>query len=301
MHLVTLFLSVALAIAAQGLSLPSARTFGSPHEEHMVPAHHHGVHHQSAVPDHVHSSQHEASVGGDLSGSALVCQVVQIPVIRPAGLPAGPTDVDQAAASPGLPANVASSVISSSQQALSTLNSRVRTSVDSILRPVVSALENASQWLNSTSQAQMNHHPHQQQHGHHVSAHHHPHQQPHLTMHQHQSNQHGHAAPIQSTHGMHFDGAHPQNVVPMTVISLPVLVPAVNAGSGLPFASLSNAARGFQPTDPSTAFQQSTIAEVPTITSSAPSSAEPGTRAFSRSTLPTSDGADFSGHTAATS
>ncbi|XP_077486432.1 uncharacterized protein LOC144097654 [Amblyomma americanum] len=295
MHLATLILSATLAAAAQGLSLPSARTFGSSHDEHTVPVHHHGVHHQSAVPDHVHSSQHEASVGGDLSGSALVCQVVEIPVIRPAGLPAGPTNVDQAAASPGLPANVASSVISSSQQALSTLNSRVRTSVDNILRPVISALENASQILNRTSQPQMNHHPHQQQHGH-VSAHH-PHQQPH----QQQSNQHVHGSPIQSTNVLNVEGTLPQNAIPMTVVSLPVLVPAVNAGSGWPFAGLSNAARGFQFTGPSTGFQQSTTKEVLTTTSSAQSTAEPNTAGFSLSTLATSDGAGFPGGTTTSS
>nr|DAA34680.1 TPA_inf: hypothetical secreted protein 2068 [Amblyomma variegatum] len=232
MYVAALFLGATLAVAAQGLSLQSARTFGSSHVEPMVPASHHSIHHQSVVPGHVHSS-HQASVGDHYSGSMLVCQVVQIPVIQPGAPSAGSADVAQVSVGTGPAVDVASSVISSSQQALSNLNNRVRNTVDRIVRPVVSALENASLWLNSTTQHQMNGH---HQHGHHAYAHHHPLQQlPHGL----------HATPVQSAHSQNVQDVLPQKAVPMTVVSLPVLGPAVPVSSGSPVSNLSTSFADF--------------------------------------------------------
>ncbi|XP_065293838.1 uncharacterized protein [Dermacentor albipictus] len=238
MHCAALFLVSAFAMAVQGV--PSARTFGSSqHPSHSVPAHHHAIHgHQVLVED-----------GSFVS--ALVCQVVKVPVGQSGAQTAMPPHNVPASAAAGSQPVVASSVISSSQDALSNLRSSVKTAVEKLVDPVVEALQNASMWLNRTSQLHLNQshqHPahHSHQHGsqvHHAAMHaidkHHEHQ------HMHGGQVDNHAAhgqaPNHQVHPIHGHGTQhmiPHSPVPMTIVSVPVLVPAVHAGS-FPFVNLS--------------------------------------------------------------
>lgn len=100
--------------------------------------------------------------------------------------------------------------------------------MDQLVDPVVTALQNASLWLNRTSQLHLNQshqhqHKHQHQHSGQVShaLQHSPHE--HRHMHGNQVNRH-------AAHGHALGHQTPQVVrnaaVPMTIISVPVLVPA---------------------------------------------------------------------------
>ncbi|XP_049515535.1 homeobox protein slou isoform X2 [Dermacentor silvarum] len=236
MNYVGVFLVAAVAMAAQGM--PSARTFGSSqHPGHNVPAHHHDANQHVAFPGTQHETAnhgHQVLVEDDSFVSALVCQVVKVPV--------GQSGAQPASAGSSSTSVVASSAISSSQDALSNLRSRVRTAVDQLVDPVVTALQNVSLWLNRTSQLHLNqshqhlaHHQHQHQHSGQVShaLQHSPHEHQH--MHGNQVNQH-------MAHGHALGHQTPQVIsnpaVPMTVVSVPVLVPAVHAGS-FPLVNLS--------------------------------------------------------------
>ncbi|KAH7931797.1 hypothetical protein HPB49_025881 [Dermacentor silvarum] len=216
-------------MAAQGM--PSARTFGSSqHPGHNVPAHHHDANQHVAFPGTQHETAnhgHQVLVEDDSFVSALVCQVVKVPV--------GQSGAQPASAGSSSTSVVASSAISSSQDALSNLRSRVRTAVDQLVDPVVTALQNVSLWLNRTSQLHLNqshqhlaHHQHQHQHSGQVShaLQHSPHEHQH--MHGNQVNQH-------MAHGHALGHQTPQVVsnaaVPMSVVSVPVLVPALYTGS----------------------------------------------------------------------
>ncbi|XP_049529227.1 uncharacterized protein LOC119461007 isoform X2 [Dermacentor silvarum] len=225
MNCAALFLVSAFAMVAQGI--PSARTFGSSHHlEHGVATPHHAAHQHHAFPGTQHQTANHAQHGqveNDASVSVLVCQVVKIPV--------GQSGAHPAISSPNVPAAAgsqqvaASSVISSSQDALSNLRSNVRTAVDRLIDPVVTALQNASLWLNRTSQLHLQHPHHAHQHGGQAA---------------HEHAAHGH------THHLLFNPAHvhqspqviPNPAVPMTIVSVPVLVPAVHAGS-FPLVNLS--------------------------------------------------------------
>ncbi|XP_065293842.1 uncharacterized protein [Dermacentor albipictus] len=235
MHWATLFVVSAFAMVARGA--PSARTFGSSHHlEHGAATHHHAAHQHHVFPGAQHQTAdhgHQVLVEDDASVSVLVCQVVKVPVGLSGAQPVQPSNNLPASNTAGSPPVAASSVISSSQDALSNLKSRVRTAVDQLVDPVVTVLQNASLWLNRTSQLHL-HQSHQH------SAHH---------AHQHGGQAHHHA--IQSHHGNQVPNhqvnpthghATPQNVpnpaVPMTVVSVPVLVPAVHAGS-FPLLNLS--------------------------------------------------------------
>lgn len=245
MHFSTVLLFATLAIAVHGR--PSARTFGSPqHSEHSIPAHPHDAHSHNALPGTQHDTAvHGVQAGGDSSLSILVCQVVKVPVGQSGAQPS------HAAAGIGSSSVVASSVVSSSQEALSSLNSRVRTALERIVDPVVTALQNASLWLNRTSQLHLNQshqhlalqHEHQHQHAGMANHAHNHHVHQHQHAHGGQINHHGaqgqvHNHPINPAHGHQHPQAVPNQAVPMTVVSVPVLVPAVHAGS-VPLLNLS--------------------------------------------------------------
>ncbi|XP_072144614.1 uncharacterized protein [Dermacentor andersoni] len=230
MHCAALFLVSAVAMAAQGA--PSARTFGSSqHPDHSVPAHHHAIH------------GHQVLVEDNSFVSALVCQVVKVPVSQSGAQTAMPSHNIPASTVAGSQPVVASSVISSSQDALSNLRSSVRTAVEKLVDPVVEALQNASMWLNRTSQLHLNQshqHPAHHSHQHGSQAHQAP---MHAINHHEHQNMHGgrvdnHAAhghaPNHQVHPIHGHGTPqkiPNPAVPMTVVSVPVLVPAVHVGS----------------------------------------------------------------------
>uniref|UniRef100_A0A023GEQ4 Putative large his rich 1 n=1 Tax=Amblyomma triste TaxID=251400 RepID=A0A023GEQ4_AMBTT len=352
MHLVSLLLIATLAAAVQGLPAQSAaRTFGSSSPEHMLPVNSHHAHQQSLVPGHVHNTNSEHS------SAVLVCQVVQVPVIKPAATPAAPVPDKQDSPSLGPATHLAPSVVSTSQHVLSSLNSRVQTAVDRIVPPIVSILQNASHWLNNTSQHHVNHHAvhqhahqlphhlvppasthqhahqlphhlmhnasmhqhaHQQPHHlvHNSSMHQHAHQQPHHLVHNSSMHQHAHqqphhlvhnaspfqilhhlinAVPVKSVHSQPGQGMLPQKTIPMTVISVPVMVPAVQAGSGLSTFAVQNDARGFR--FPSSKIPPTTPQELSTTASFVPSPAENVTDAFP-SAFSSGHGVDSSGHTA---
>ncbi|KAL1436184.1 hypothetical protein MTO96_010921 [Rhipicephalus appendiculatus] len=232
MHYATVFLLATLAMAVHGR--PSARTFGL--SQH--PAHHHDAHNHNAFAGAQHdTANHGVQAGGDSSVSMLVCQVVKVPVGQSGAQPShAPTGV-------GSTSVVASPVASSPQ-------------------------ENASLWLNRTSQLHLNqshqhpalHHVHQHQHAgmvNHAHAAHNHHEHPGMVNHahnhiehQHQHTQHGgqanhhgaqgqvHNHPVNPTHAHQLPQAVPNQAVPMTVVSVPVLVPAVHAGS-VPHVNLS--------------------------------------------------------------
>uniref|UniRef100_G3MT27 Large his rich 1 n=1 Tax=Amblyomma maculatum TaxID=34609 RepID=G3MT27_AMBMU len=364
MHLVALFLIATLAAAVQGLSAQSAaRTFGSSSPEHMLPVNSHHAHQQSLVPGHVHQTHSEHS------SAVLVCQVVQVPAIQPAATPAAPVPDKQDSPSLGPATHLAPSVVSTSQHVLSSLNSRVQTAVDRIVPPIVSILQNASHWLNSTSQHHVNHHAvhqhahqlphhlvppasmhqhahqlphhlvhnasmhqhaHQQPHHlvHNASMHQHAHQQPHHLVHNSSMHQHAHqqphhlvhnssmhqhahqqphplvhnsspfqilhhlinAVPVKSVHSQPGQGMLPQKTIPMTVITVPVMVPAVQAGSGSSTFTVQNDSRGFK--FPSSKIPPTTPQELSTTTSFVPSPAENVTDAFP-SAFSSGHGVDF--------
>ncbi|KAH6928876.1 hypothetical protein HPB50_020609 [Hyalomma asiaticum] len=237
----TVLTFAALAIAVHGR--PSARTFGSPQH----PEHFHDTHNSNAFSGVEHGTVnhgHEVPAGADSSVSILVCQVVKVPVGQSGAQPAHAVP---AAAGTGSP-----SVVSSSQEALSNLNTRVRTAVERIVNPVVTALQNASLWLNRTSQLHLNqshnhalHHQHQSQHAGHVNHAHaaHNHQQHQHHMHGGQVDQQAahEQVSIHPAHGHQKPQAAPNQALPMTVVSVPVLVPAVHAGS-IAFVNLSSVA-----------------------------------------------------------
>ncbi|XP_075553702.1 uncharacterized protein LOC142586337 [Dermacentor variabilis] len=244
MHCAAVFLVVAFSMAAQGI--PSARTFAS--------SQHHATQHHPAFaysPHQTITHGHQVHVEDCSFVSTLVCQVVKVPVGQSGAQPAIPSHNIPASTAAGSQPVVASSVISSSQDALSNLRSSVRTAVENLVDPVVEALQNASLWLNRTSQIHLNqshqnpaHHSHQ--HGsqiHHAAVHainnHHEHQHMHGGQVKNDAT-HDHA-PNHKLHPIHGHGTQqmiPNPAVPMTVVSVPVLVPAVHAGS-FPFVNLS--------------------------------------------------------------
>ncbi|KAH7937562.1 hypothetical protein HPB49_013014 [Dermacentor silvarum] len=210
MHCAAVFLVAAFSVAAQGV--PSARTFASSqhHASHQHPAFL-GTQHQTIE----HGHQVDSFV------SALVCQVVKVPAGQSGAQPAIPSHNVPATTAAGSQPVIASSVISSSQDALSNLRSNVRTAVDRLVDPVVAALQNASLWLNRTSQLHLKQ---SQQHSHH--DHLHGGQVNNHAAHEHAPNHQVHFA-----HGHQTPQAIPNPAVPMTIVSVPVLVPAVHAGS----------------------------------------------------------------------
>lgn len=243
MHYATLVLFATLAVGVHGR--PSARTFGSSqHPEHNIHAHPHNAHNHPFPGAQHDATNHGVQAGGDSSVSILVCQVVKLPVGQSGAQPA------HAAVGVGSPSVVASSVVSSSQEALSSLNSRVRTAVERIVDPVVVALQNASLWLNRTSQLHLN-----QSHQHSALHHEHQHdgmvnhahaaQNNHEHQHQHgaQVNHHGAEGQVQNHHHHQLPQVVPHKAVPMTVVSVPVLVPAVHVGS-VPLVNLSASVPG---------------------------------------------------------
>ncbi|XP_049273085.1 midnolin homolog isoform X1 [Rhipicephalus sanguineus] len=248
MHFAAVFGVVAFAMAVH--AVPSGRTFGSSqHPEHNVHAHNHEAHQHSTV---IHGQQ--VLVEDDSSVSVLVCQVVKVPVVQPGTRPA-PTVPAAPAVGAGSP-----SIVGSSQEALSNLTTRVRTAVDSLVEPVVAALQNASLWLNRTSQEHLHQqHDHWAQHQHsahnhqahqHTAHNHHAHQHMHGSQvnqhatheHQHQhsghTNVHAHNHQANAAHAHQTQQAVPGQAVPMTVVSVPVMIPAVHAGS-FPLVNLS--------------------------------------------------------------
>ncbi|XP_065293839.1 uncharacterized protein [Dermacentor albipictus] len=244
MHCAAAFLVVAFSVAAQGI--PSARTFASPqhHATHQHPAF-------AGAPHQTIMHGHQVLVEDNSFVSTLVCQVVKVPVGQSGAQTAMPSHNIPASTAAGSQPVVAPSVISSSQDAISNLRSSVRTAVEKLVDPVVEALQNASLWLNRTSQLHLNHsheHPAHQSHQHGAQAHHaHMH-----SINNHHEHQHMHGgqinndpthgqAPNHQVHPIHGHGAPqriPQPAVPMTVVSVPVLVPAVHAGS-FPLLNLS--------------------------------------------------------------
>ncbi|XP_065293841.1 uncharacterized protein [Dermacentor albipictus] len=245
MHCPAVFLVVAFSMAAQGI--PSARTFASSQ-------HHASIQHPAFAGALHQTIKHgpQVLVEGDSFVSALVCQVVKVPAGQSAAQTSMPSHNIPATVAVCYPPITASSVISSSQDALSNLRSSVQTAVDRLVEPVVTALQDASLWLNRTSQLHLHqshqhsaHHPHQ--HGgqaHHTHMHemndHHEHH------HMHGGQDNTHAANEQApNHQVHPTRRHetPPRVanpaVPMTVVSVPVLVPAVHAGS-FPLLNLSS-------------------------------------------------------------
>ncbi|XP_037518734.1 midnolin homolog [Rhipicephalus sanguineus] len=235
MHYATLFLFATLAMGVHGRT--SARTFGSPqHPEHNIHAHPHN-HFPGAQHDATH---HGVQAGRDSSVSILVCQVVKVPVGHSGAQPShATTGVGSSSV------EAASSVVSSSQEALSSLNSRVRTAVKHIVDPVVAALQNTSLWLNRTSQLHLNQsHQHSALHHEHQHAgmvnHAHAAHNNHEHQHQHgaQVNHHGAQGQVQNHHHHQLPQVVPNQAVPMTVVSVPVLVPAVHVGS-VPLVNLS--------------------------------------------------------------
>ncbi|KAH6928877.1 hypothetical protein HPB50_020610 [Hyalomma asiaticum] len=229
MHFTTAFFVATFALAVH--AVPSARTFvSSQHPEHAFPTHNHEHQHNFAGAQHGTANHgHQVQVEDDSSVSVLVCQVVKVPVGQSGARPTPPADAAAPAAGAGSP-----SIVASSQEALSNLTTRVRTAMDSLVEPVVAALQNASLWLNRTSQIHLNQpHEHSAMHQHSGHAHH---------AHQHaaQEHQHQHGGQVnQHAHNDHATAAHghqpPQSVhgeaVPMTVVSVPVMIPTVHAGS----------------------------------------------------------------------
>ncbi|XP_050026635.2 uncharacterized protein [Dermacentor andersoni] len=246
MHWAALFLVSAFAMLARGA--PSARTFGSSHHlEHGAATHHHAAHQHHVFPGAQHHTAdhgHQVLVEDDASVSVLVCQVVKVPVGPSGAQPAQPSNNLPASNTAGSPPVAASSVISSSQDALSNLKSRVRTAVDQLVDPVVTVLQNASLWLNRTSQLHL-HQSHQHS-AHHAHLHQHGGQAHHHAIQSHHGGQvNNHATHEQApNHQVHPIQGHatpqsvPNSAMPMTVVSVPVLVPAVHAGS-LPSVNLS--------------------------------------------------------------
>ncbi|XP_054922075.2 uncharacterized protein [Dermacentor andersoni] len=239
MHCAAVFLVVAFSMAAQGI--PSARTFAS--SQHHA-THQHPV--SAYSPPQTITHGHQVLVQDGSFVSALVCQVVKVPVGHSGAQTAMPSHNIPASTVAGSQPVVASSVISSSQDALSNLRSSVRTAVEKLVDPVVEALQNASLWLNRTSQLHLNQshqhpalHAHKHQHG---TQAHHAHMHEHQHMHGGQINDaaHGHAPnqQVNPIHGHETPQMIPKPAVPMTVVSVPVLVPAVHAGS-FPFVNLS--------------------------------------------------------------
>ncbi|KAL1436183.1 hypothetical protein MTO96_010920 [Rhipicephalus appendiculatus] len=143
MHFVAVFAVLAISMAVE--AVPSARTFASSqHPEHNVPAHNHDAHQHifPGVPQNTANQGQQVHVEDDSSVSVLVCQVVKVPTGHPVPQPAPavPATPPISAGSP--------SIVVSSQEALSNLTTRVRTAMDSLVEPVVAALQNASLWLN---------------------------------------------------------------------------------------------------------------------------------------------------------
>ncbi|XP_075550679.1 uncharacterized protein LOC142584416 [Dermacentor variabilis] len=246
MHWAALFLVSAFAMVVRGA--PSARTFGSSHHlQHGAATHHHAAHQHHVFPGAQHQTAdhgHQVLVEDDASVSVLVCQVVKVPIGPSGAQPAQPSNSLPAANVAGSPPVAPSSVISASQDALSDLKSRVRTAVDQLVDPVVTVLQNASLWLNRTSQLHL-HQSHQHS-AHHAHLHQHGGQAHHHAIQSHHGGQvNNHAAPEQGpnhqVHPIHVHGTPqriPKPAVPMTVVSVPVLVPAVHAGS-FPLVNLS--------------------------------------------------------------
>nr|XP_037280175.1 homeobox protein slou-like [Rhipicephalus microplus] len=254
MHFTAVFAVLALSMAVQ--AVPSARTFASSqHPQHSIPAHNQESH-QHVFPGFQQNTAnhgHQVHVEDDSSVAVLVCQVVKVPtghpVPRPA--PAVPATPPIAAGSP--------SILVSSQETLSDLSTRVRTAMDSLVEPLAAALQNASLWLNHTSHLHQQHQHMAAQHEHaghnhqHAGHNHHSHQHMHGSqvtqagahVHQHQhgghANQHPHNEPTHHAHsaqGHQTQHAVPAPAVPMTVVSVPVMIPAVHAGS-FPLVNLS--------------------------------------------------------------
>ncbi|XP_049273087.1 homeobox protein slou-like isoform X2 [Rhipicephalus sanguineus] len=234
MHFAAVFVVAVFAMAVH--AVPSGRTFGSSqHPEHSVPEHNHEAHQHNTVN---HGQQ--VLVEDDSSVSVLVCQVVKVPVGQPGTRPA-PTVPAAPAVGAGSP-----SIVASSQEALSNLTTRVRTAMDSLVEPVVAALQNASMWLNRTSQEHLHQqHTHQHTaHNHHVHPHMHGSQVNQHATHEHQhqhsghTNVHAHNHQANAAHAHQTQQAVPGQAVPMTVVSVPVMIPAVHAGS-FPLVNLS--------------------------------------------------------------
>uniref|UniRef100_A0A6M2D5K5 Putative large his rich 1 n=1 Tax=Rhipicephalus microplus TaxID=6941 RepID=A0A6M2D5K5_RHIMP len=255
MQYATLFLFAAAALAVAVHGRPSARTFGS--SQH--PAHPHDAHNHATLGAQHDTTNHGVQAGGDSSATMLVCQVVKVPV--------GQSGAPPSHAAPGVDsASIMPSVVASGpQEALSSLNSRVRTALERIIDPVVTALQNTSLWLNRTSQMHQSHqhpalhHDHQHQHAGmanhaHVAHNHHEHAGiiNHAHNHvEHQHTQHGghahhpgtqgqvHNHPGNPAHVPQLPQTVPNQAVPMTVVSVPVLVPAVHGGP-IPVMNLSS-------------------------------------------------------------
>ncbi|XP_037281608.2 uncharacterized protein LOC119174684 [Rhipicephalus microplus] len=257
MRFTTVFAVLALSTAVQ--AVPSARTFTSyQHPQHNIPAHNQHSHQHvfPGVQQNTANHGHQVHVEDDSSVAVLVCQVVKVPAGRPVPQPAPavPATPPIAAGSP--------SIVVSSQETLSNLTTRVRTAVDSLVEPIVTALQNASLWLNRTSQQHLSqHHQHMghQQGGHNHHAHQHalPNHHAHQHMHVSQFSQHGHHG-HEHQHGVHANhhlnnehhqanavpahqtqGVVHEIAVPMTVVSVPVMIPAVHAGS-FPLVNISS-------------------------------------------------------------
>nr|XP_037289112.1 midnolin homolog [Rhipicephalus microplus] len=248
MQYATLFLFAAAALVVAVHGRPSARTFGS--SQH--PAHLHDAHNHASLGAQHDPTNHGVQAGGDSSATMLVCQVVKVPV--------GQSGVQPSHAAPGVGSAsiMTSAVASDPQEALSSLNSRVRTALERIIDPVVTALKNTSLWLNRTSQMHQHpalHHDHQHQHAglaSHAHAAHNHHAHAGIINHvEHQHTQHGGHAHHHGTQGQvhNHPGNHahvpqlpptvPNQAAPMTVVSVPVLVPAVHAGP-IPVVNLSS-------------------------------------------------------------
>ncbi|KAH8021846.1 hypothetical protein HPB51_018695 [Rhipicephalus microplus] len=250
MQYATLFLFAAAALVVAVHGRPSARTFGS--SQH--PAHPHDAHNHASLGAQHDTTNHGIQAGGDSSATMLVCQVVKVPV--------GQSGAQPSHATPwvGSASIMTSAVASGPQEALSSLNSRVRTAVERIISPVVTALQNTSLWLNRTSQMHQSHqhpalhHDHQHQHAgmaHHAHAAHNHHEHAGINHVEHQHTQHGGHAHHHGTQGqVHNHPGNPPHVpqlpqtvpnqaAPMTVVSVPVLVPAVHAGP-IPLVNLSS-------------------------------------------------------------
>uniref|UniRef100_A0A023G8P0 Putative secreted mucin n=1 Tax=Amblyomma triste TaxID=251400 RepID=A0A023G8P0_AMBTT len=89
----------------------------------------------------------------------------------------------------------------------------------------------------------------------------------------------------------------PQKTIPLTVITVPVMVPAVQAGSGLSTFAVQNDARGFKFPESSSNIPPTTPQGLSTTASFVPSPAENVTDAFP-SAFSSGHGVDFSGQTA---
>uniref|UniRef100_A0A6M2D385 Putative large his rich 1 n=1 Tax=Rhipicephalus microplus TaxID=6941 RepID=A0A6M2D385_RHIMP len=251
MHFTVIFAVLAFSMAVE--AVPSARTFASSqHSAHSIPAHNHNSnqHIFPGVQQNTANHGHQVHVEDDSSIAVLVCQVVKVPAGSPLPQPAPavPATPPIAAGSP--------SIVVSSQETLSDLTTRVRTAMDSLVAPLAAALQNASLWLNRTSQQHL-HQQHQHvsvQHEHaghnhqHATHNHHSHQHMHSSevnqagahAHQHQHDGHAnqHTHPAHSAQGHPAQQAVPAPAVPMTVVSVPVMIPAVHAGS-FPLVNLS--------------------------------------------------------------